>query len=107
MKAFYEKCLYDPMISHFFMGVDHDQLVSAQFDFVSGLLGGPKAYRGKALTAAHGSMTIRPPHFLRRQRLLAETMAEVGLDAELSEAWLALEERLRPLIMNDAASCSD
>lgn len=107
VQIFYEKCLTDPMLAHLFMNADHSHLVEMQLTFISNLLGGPKVYEGKPLTAAHARLSIRPPHFQRRQRILAETMAEEGLEPELANAWLSLEERLRPLIMNDSASCQN
>lgn len=105
--AFYTKCMQDPMLAHFFMHVDHDELVAKQLDFLSNLLGGPKVYRGKSLPDAHAAFSIRPPHFARRQILLAETIRESGLEARLGDAWLALEARLRPLIMNQQGACSE
>jgi hemoglobin len=97
----------DPMLAHFFWNTNHEHLVAMQVDFVSNLLGGPKVYQGASLQKAHEGMTIRPPHFRRRQRLLQECMQEEGLPEELGQAWLGLEERLKPLIMRDPDTCRD
>ncbi len=107
VEVFYERCLVDPMLAHFFWNSDHSQLVEMQLGFVSGLLGGPKTYEGRPLTQVHESLRIRPPHFLRRQRILQETMIEEGLAQDMATAWLELETRLRPLILHDQAACRD
>ena len=93
------------MLAHFFLNSDHEQLLKMQLAFVTGMLGGPVAYSGKSLSQAHDGLTIRAPHFLRRQKLLQETMAEAGLSAAVIQSWLAQEERLKPLIMNDQQTC--
>jgi hemoglobin len=107
VRRFYERVFVDPMLSHFFMNMDHEHLVAMQTDFVSSMLGGPQNYRGKPLEAVHDTMIIRPPHFRRRQRILQETMEEHGLDEKVIAIWLKQEERLKPLIMKDQTSCSD
>ena len=105
--AFYARSITDPMLAHFFMHIDHDELVVQQIQFLSNLLGGPLVYQGKTLQDAHRPFSIRPPHFARRQILLAQTMDEMGLEPHLASAWLALEERLRSLIMNQTGGCQD
>lgn len=107
IRDFYRKAFEDPMLAHFFMNLDHDGLVAMQVDFACSMLGGPQSYRGKPLTLVHDPFLIRPPHFKRRQRILEETLEEQGVDRPLIEAWLKLEEKLKPLIMKDQGLCSD
>ncbi|MCX6131062.1 MAG: group 1 truncated hemoglobin [Proteobacteria bacterium] len=105
VRSFYEKSFEDPILAHFFWNSDHEHLLGMQLAFVTGMLGGPLKYRGKSLEKAHEGLTIRPPHFKRRQMLLKEAMEAEGLSAQLIAAWLAHEEKLRPLIMNDDRTC--
>ncbi len=107
VRTFYDRVFQDPMLSHFFMNLDHEHLISMQVDFVSSMLGGPQRYRGKPLESAHDAMIIRPPHFRRRQKILQETMEEYGLDENVVAFWLKQEERLKPLIMKDQTSCAE
>ena len=103
--SFYQKSFADPMLAHFFWNHDLDRLAKMQLAFVTSMLGGPAAYSGQSLAQAHAALTIRMPHFQRRQKLLQETMDEEGLAPRLAKAWLAQEERLKPLIINGAQSC--
>ncbi len=103
---FYNKAFIDPMLSHFFINLDHQHLVQMQVAFASSMLGGPQNYKGKPLGPAHQSIAIRPPHFKRRQKILQETMEEHGLEESLVRGWLQHEERLKPLIMQDQSSCA-
>lgn len=102
---FYRRAFEDPMIGHFFFGHDRDHITRMQIDFASNMLGGPKVYRGKSLQEAHGTLPIRPPHFARRQMLMREVLEESGVREDLREAWLKLEARLRPLIIQQDGNC--
>ena len=104
--TFYERAFQDPMLAHFFIHTEHAHLVDMQSDFVFSMLGGPTRYRGQAIEKIHDSLLIRPSHFRRRQRILQESMHEHKLDNDLAEAWLRLEERLKPLIVKDQSPCS-
>lgn len=99
---FYELAFADPIIGHFFFGRDREHLTEQQIDFARSLLGGPTRYKGKPLLHAHRPLPIRPPHFARRQVLMAEVLAEVGITPELGQQWLQREETLRPLIVQAA-----
>lgn len=107
IRTFYDRVFQDPMLSHFFMNMDHEHLIAMQVDFVTGMLGGPQGYRGKPLESLHDTMLIRLPHFRRRQRILQETMEEYGLNEKVVAFWLKQEERLKPLIMKDQTSCAE
>ena len=96
---FYERAFVDPIIGHFFFAKDRAEITRLQIDFATNLLGGPRHYRGRPLGPAHAALDIRPPHFGRRQVLMREVLTELALTDELAEAWLALEEQLRPLIL--------
>jgi len=107
LTEFYKRAFVDPIIAHIFFHHDREQITRMQIDFATAMLGGPRRYKGKPLEAAHRSLGIRPPHFARRQRLLAEVFDEYQLDPVLRDAWLRLEEQLRPLIMQPGSvSCS-
>ena len=102
---FYELAFIDPLIGHFFFGRDRGHLTRQQIDFARSLLGGPTRYQGKPLLHAHRPLPIRPPHFARRQVLMAEVLDELGVDPDIKREWLAREESLRPLIMSSSAHC--
>lgn len=104
LTEFYVRAFTDPMIGHFFWHHDREHLTTQQIAFATNLLGGPRLYQGRPLSI-HLKLPIRPPHFARRQVIMREVMEELGLERELAEAWLALEERLRPQILRNQLSC--
>jgi hemoglobin len=96
---FYRRAFADGIIGHFFVNSDIAEITAKQIDFASSMLGGPKRYRGASLATAHKPFLIKPPHFGRRQVLMAEVLAEIGVAPDLAKAWLDLEETLKPLIV--------
>ncbi len=96
---FYRRAFTDGIIGHFFFQKDLADITAKQTAFAIAMLGGPRGYRGKPLEAVHRPLPIRAPHFGRRQQLMKEVLAEQGVAPELRDAWLALEESLRPLIL--------
>jgi len=96
---FYRRAFTDGIIGHFFFGHDQEDITGKQIDFATALLGGPRRYKGKPLEQAHSQLAIGQPHFGRRQVLMAEVLTEMGLEPKLKDAWLSLEEGLRPHIM--------
>ncbi len=97
---FYRRAQNDGIIGHFFFGKDLADITAKQIVFASAMLGGPRKYQGKPLGLAHKDLILRKPHFDRRQMLMGEVLEELGLAAELKDGWLAMEERLRALIVN-------
>jgi hemoglobin len=99
LTEFYVRAFTDGIIGHLFFGHDRAVITRHQIAFATALLGGPRAYRGRALETVHYALAIRPPHFGRRQMLLREVLDEMRLAPALRDAWLAKEEQLRPLIL--------
>jgi len=98
IREFYARAQKDLIIGHFFINLDINHIVAMQIDFATALLGGPRNYRGKPLGVAHRNLHLRPPHFGRRQILLKEVLTDLGLAPVLRDAWLDLEEQLKPVI---------
>lgn len=105
---FYVRAFADSIIGHFFFGKDRAEITRLQIDFATAMLGGPRRYKGRPLETAHENLSIRPPHFGRRQVLMAEVLKDIGVPDRPAQAWLALEDRLRPLIFKNIGqpSCS-
>ena len=72
----YERAFADMIIGHFFFGKDQAHITRQQTAFATSMLGGPAAYRGAPLVAAHRPFAISAPHFQRRQMLMREVLAE-------------------------------
>jgi len=99
VRKFYEVAFDDPIIGHFFFHKSHEELIAKQFSFTCTLLGGPESYQGKSMTEAHTPFAIRHPHFMRRQEILKKTLQDMNLDPQIIDAWLAAEDKLKPLII--------
>jgi truncated hemoglobin YjbI len=99
---FYVKAFADPIISHFFFGKDRADITKKQIDFVRGLLGGPMSYGGRPLPEAHENLAIKIAHFQRRQVLMEEILTLHELPQALKEGWLALEDKLKNLIIRQS-----
>ncbi len=96
---FYRRAFDDGIIGHFFFGLNRGEITAKQITFAAAMLGGPRLYSGRPLEAVHQALPIGMPHFGRRQVLMAQVLDDMALAPELRDAWLALEEKLRPLIV--------
>ncbi len=105
IREFYSQAVLDPIIGHFFFGVDVEHLISKQIEFTSRLFGykDSQANTTRPLKSVHQALKIRAPHFARRQVLMSSVLDKLGLDPELKRQWLYLEAQLKPLIVSKAS----
>jgi len=80
---FYRKVLTDDRISSFFDDVDMDRQRAKQKAFLTFVFGGPNAYAGKDMRAAHARMKLTELHFNAVMENLGATLAELGVAPEL------------------------
>ena len=97
---FYRRAFLDVMIGHFFYKSDIEHITTQQILFASAMFGGPTSYQGLPLKAAHKPFLIRPVHFNRRQVLMRETLVDLELAPDLCNAWLAVEEQFRKIVLD-------
>ncbi len=100
IQAFYDRAFEDSIIGYFFENVDKASIVEKQTKFSVALLGGPKEFSGQSLHQAHAHLKIRPAHFGRRQVIMAEVLEGSTISPEIAKHWLAVEEKLKPLIVH-------
>lgn len=93
---FYRKVLSDDRIAHYFDGVDMERQAQKQKAFLTMVLGGPNAYTGKDMRAAHARLVgLTDKHFDAVVENLGATLKELGVpDAKISEV-AALAETTR------------
>lgn len=99
LTVFYQRAFVDPIIGHFFFAKDHQRLLEGQIAFSIAMLGGPKNYHGRSLTAIHQPLAIRNAHFNRRSILLQEVFDEFKIDRSVAQAWLRKEQQLQASIV--------
>ncbi len=96
--VFYRKVLADDRISEFFEGVAMSHQIAKQKAFLTMVLGGPVAYTGKDMRAAHAPLVARglsDAHFDAVVEHLGATLAELGVPAELVDHVASAAESLR------------
>lgn len=102
LEAFYARVYEDPRLSPFFHNVRRDWAVQKQYEFLSNLFNGNKAYFGLNPYNAHHWMVISDELFDYREALFETVLREAGLAPELIRRWLALHERFRAEIVKGA-----
>jgi hemoglobin len=91
---FYERVLADPSLAPYFAGVDIDRLKRHQRAFMGMALGGPVAYAGRDMAAAHAGLEITSAAFDAVVQHLAATLESLGVpDATIG----AIAQALVPL----------
>lgn len=91
VERFYERMLADPMLAPFFEDVPMERLKAHQFAFLSQALGGPQRYSGASMSKAHAQLKIQRLHFEAVGAHVAETLKELGVDADgISEVSAAI-----------------
>ena len=95
---FYRKVLADDRIARFFDGVDMDRQRDKQKAFLTMVFGGPNAYTGKDMRAAHArlvGMGLDGSHFDAVVENLGATLTELGVPAALIGEVAAIAETTR------------
>ncbi len=95
---FYRKVLADDRISKFFEGVDMERQALKQKAFLTMVFGGPNAYTGKDMRAAHAHLVTRglnDTHFDAVVENLGATLAELGVAGERIAEVAAIAESVR------------
>ncbi|HEY3504257.1 MAG TPA: group 1 truncated hemoglobin [Actinocatenispora sp.] len=80
---FYEKVLADAELAGFFTGVDLAKLKRHQALLIAQVLGGPAAYDGRELGAAHRGLGISKDHFGRVVVHLVAALREAGVPEDV------------------------
>ena len=94
VEKFYTKLKTDPVVGGFFDGADLARLETHQRMFLTAALGGPDAYEGRDMRAAHAHLEITDADFDVFLDHLADTLAERGAAREKIDE---VREALAPL----------
>jgi len=107
VEGFYAKLESDPVLSEFFTGADWAQLRTRQRMFLTAVLGGPDAYEGRDMRAAHAHLAITDTDFDLFLDHLAETLTEGGATQERVAAVCEALDPLRREIVSAASEGTD
>lgn len=97
---FYRKVLADERISEFFDSVDMDAQRAKQKAFLTFAFGGPSAYQGRDLRAAHARMSLKEEHFQAVMENLGATLQELNVPAELIAEAAAIAGSVKRDVLN-------
>ena len=104
VERFYARLKSDPVVGEFFESADLAKLKTHQRMFLTAKLGGPDAYEGRDMRAAHAHMKITDTDFDLFLDHLKETLAELGTaPARITEVVAALE----PLRLEIVSAATD
>jgi truncated hemoglobin YjbI len=91
----------NPDISHFFDGIDDEQLIKHVTAFFAAGTGGPANYEGRDMVTAHATMDMSDADFDSAAADVAKAAAANGIDADAIAAVGAILESLRPAVMGN------
>ncbi len=97
---FYKLVIDDEQLAPYFASVDLPRLKRHQTMLLAQVLGGPAAYAGRELAAAHAVLGITDDHFGRVAAYLAETLREAGADDDLVGRVVAILGGVKGQIVN-------
>jgi hemoglobin len=101
IRDFYDRVFADAMIGHLFEGRNKERLIQKEWQLVAGLLGAEVRYTGRSMPEAHAKVPIFGGHFDRRMQILAETLADHGVDSQVAARWLEHGWALRAKLVGD------
>ena len=99
LQVLYDRLFADVMVGFLFAGKDKAHLIEHQLWFTARFLGGPSRYEGKSLPDAHAALPLLSGHFDRRHHLLAQTLAECNVPANVAAEWLRVDAMLKSAVL--------
>lgn len=82
---FVDRMFDDLMIGYLFRAADRERVKAKEYEFAARHLGAPVAYTGRALVDAHRPHRISGGHFMRRLKILEETLTEFQVPPQVAE----------------------
>lgn len=105
LKDFYDRLYLDLMVGFLFEPHDKATLIAHQYSYVCAYLGDRAGhYQGRSMRGAHQALPLLGAHFDRRHVILKQVMEAHQVPAHVKQAWLELEQRLRPFIVRQGAT---
>jgi hemoglobin len=96
---FYERILADENLAPYFANTDMNRLKAHQAAFIVTATGGPKAYTGRDMAAAHAGLDITDPAFDAVAGHLVAALTAAGVDEATIGAVAEAILPLRPAIV--------
>jgi truncated hemoglobin YjbI len=97
----------DTMIGFFFRNASRERIKAKEYEFAARHLGAQIDYTGRPIAEAHAAHPIMGGQFMRRLKLLEQTLEEFGVARHIQAHWLEHTEKLRPLVTRDSGGRCD
>jgi len=94
----------NPVIKHYFKGVDLEQLAAHVTAFFAAGTGGPSRYEGRDMTSAHAAMNMSSADFDSAVADVMTAVSQNGVDEASQAEVAAILESLRPAVMGTSAN---
>lgn len=105
---FVDRIFDDTMIGFFFQRASRQRIKEKEYEFAARHLGADVEYTGRPLDQAHAAHRIMGGQFMRRLRILEQTLEEFDVPPQVRDHWIAHTESRRQLITQDArGTCND
>ncbi len=107
---FTKRVFDDVMIGFLFDGKPKARITEMEYRFAAEHLGGPVAYNGRSIRAAHARSPILGGHFTRRRTILANTLRDHHVPTDVVDRWLAHVDSLSEQVLgtdNAVTDCND
>jgi truncated hemoglobin YjbI len=104
---FVDRVFDDVMIGFFFRNADRARIKQKEYEFAARHLGADVEYTGRPIAEAHAAHPIMGGQFMRRLKILEETLLEHGVPDAVREHWLAHTEKLRAAVTRDSGGRCD
>ena len=104
---FMDRVFDDVMIGFHFRGASRPRIKELEYQLAAKFLGAPVEYKGKPLFEAHAKHRILGGHFMRRMKILKDTLEAHHIPEDIKAEWIAHNEVLRSEITGDKGSGCD
>ncbi len=104
---FVDRIFDDVMIGFFFRNASRERIKDKEYEFAARHLGAGIAYTGKPIREAHAPHPIMGGQFMRRLKILDDTLREMGVPEPVRQHWIQHTESLRPLVTRDSGGRCD
>jgi hemoglobin len=99
VEDFYSRVVADDLLGAWFSATDGESLRRHLRAYLAVALGGPEAYSGRSMRAAHAGLDITGTAFDAVLDRLADSLVAAGVDAALTVRVLRVIATLRPVVV--------
>jgi hemoglobin len=97
----------DVMIGFLFDGKPKARIVEMEYRHAAHFLGADVVYNGRSIHEAHKASPIMGGHFMRRRKILENTLERHKVEPDIRERWLRYVDSLREDVLGPGQETND